>query len=116
MPPKKKSPGRPPYTTTDHDRQQVEQMAALGIRNEDIALVMGVHRNTISRHYKKELRRAATQANAVIAKTLFNMARTGKNTAATIFWLKCRANWREVDHDTERKNPTEIRIVGGLPD
>ncbi len=116
MPAAKKKAGRPAYSPSQYDRQQVEQMAALGIRKEDIAIVLGIHRNTLTRHYTDELARAGVQANAVIAKTLFNMARSGKNVAATIFWLKCQGKWRETDPKETADTVKEIKIVGGLPD
>ena len=41
------------------------------------------------------LDRAAAEANAQVAQSLYQQAISGKNTAATIFWLKTRAGWRE---------------------
>ena len=38
--------------------------------------------------------RAAAEANSQVAQTLFKKAIAGDTTAA-IFWLKCRAGWRE---------------------
>ena len=42
-----------------------------------------------------ELDRAATEANAQVAQSLYQQATSGKKTGATIFWLKVRAGWRE---------------------
>ncbi len=42
-------------------------------------------------------------ANASIGQTLFQQAKNG-NTAAAIFWLKTRANWKEtnaIEHSGE---------------
>jgi hypothetical protein len=37
----------------------------------------------------------STEANAQVAQSLYQQATSGKKTAATIFWLKTRAGWRE---------------------
>jgi len=51
------------------------------------------------------------------------MAISGKCPAATFFWLKCRARWREtLNVDQRRIGPdgtplgNEIIVIGGLPD
>ena len=87
--------GRPPYQPTDEARERVEQLAAAGIRDEDIALYLGITRPTLNKYYKGELKIGTIKANAVIANTLYKQAKEG-NTTAAIFWLKTRAGWRET--------------------
>ncbi len=87
--------GRPPYKPTEETRARVEQFAAAGIRNEDIALYLGITRPTLDKYYKEELRIGTIKANTVIAQTLYQQAKDG-NTTAAIFWLKTRAGWRET--------------------
>jgi len=87
--------GRPPYKPTDEARARVEQLAAAGIRDEDIALYLGITRPTLDKYYKEELKIGTIKANAVIANTLYQQAKEG-NTTAAIFWLKTRAGWRET--------------------
>src|ERR1019366_3291129 len=50
---------------------------------------------TLRRHFREELDRAAPEANARVAQSLYQQATAGKKTAAAIFWLKVRAGWRE---------------------
>jgi hypothetical protein len=76
-------------------RRQVETMAAYGIPETDISLVLGVDPKTLRKHYRQELDLAQTKANAQVAGFLFNSARNG-NVTAQIFWLKTRARWKEV--------------------
>lgn len=85
---------RKPYKPTDDQRKQVETMAAYGIPALDIATVLGIHRATLDRHYRAELDRATTMANAKVAGYLFENAKKG-NVTAQIFWLKTRARWKE---------------------
>lgn len=85
---------RKAYKPTDDQRKQVETMAAYGIPALDIANVLGIHRATLDRHYRAELDRATTMANAKVAGYLFENAKKG-NVTAQIFWLKTRARWKE---------------------
>jgi len=83
------------HIPTEETRARVEQFAAAGIRNEDIALYLGITRPTLDKYYKEELRIGTIKANTVIAQTLYQQAKDG-NTTAAIFWLKTRAGWRET--------------------
>jgi hypothetical protein len=94
---------RPRFVPTDENRKMVRTLAAYGTLQEDIALCLGLRSaKTLRRHFRDELDRAATEANARVAQSLFQQAISGKHTAAAIFWLKARARWRESAADTRR--------------
>lgn len=84
------------YQRTEEDRKLVEQMAACGIPQQSIAMVIGggIAEKTLRKHFRRELDTSSTIANAKVAGTLFNKAINGDTTSA-IFWLKTRAGWRE---------------------
>ena len=82
------------HKPTVETRTKVNTLASVGIPQEDIAKIIGITKNTLIKHYRKELDTAMTMANASIAQTLFKQAKDG-NTSAAIFWLKCRAGWSE---------------------
>ena len=87
---------RPRFVPTEEQRKMVRSMAAYGIRQEEIACCIGLRSaKTLRRHFRKELDRAAPEANARVAQSLYQQATAGKKTAAAIFWLKVRAGWRE---------------------
>jgi hypothetical protein len=86
-------------------RRQVEAMAAYGIPETDISMVVGIDPKTLRKHYRDELDFGQTKANAQVAGFLFNSARNG-NVTAQIFWLKTRAGWKET--------PSEHRHMGAL--
>lgn len=91
-------PGNPalaPFEPTDEQRRQVEAMSGYGVPQDDIAVVLGVAPNTLRKYFRTELDRGAARANARVGQRLFEMASSGQNTAATIFWMKARAGWRE---------------------
>ncbi len=98
--------GRPEFAPTDTQRAQVKAMAAYGVPQDDIAKVIGCSSPTLRKHFHAELETAAVEANAKVAQSLFRKAveGTGKESVtACIFWLKCRAGWRDVAVDTDRQ-------------
>lgn len=108
--------GRPPHEPTDQNRLQVKTLAAVGIRHEDIAAKLGISADTLTKYYRKELDDGRVDANAVVAKSLYEQAKTG-NTSAMIFWLKTRAGWKETmvnEHTGADGGPLSIKVVSGI--
>ena len=87
--------GRPPHEPTRDSRRLVEHHAATGTLHQQIAKLVGVSLNTLKKHYPEELELGLARVNAVVGGTLFAEAKRGNITAA-IFWMKCRAGWREI--------------------
>jgi hypothetical protein len=85
--------GRPAFHATDDDRTKVARMSRLGIPQAHVAIVFGISCKTLRKHFRKELTEAI-EANLKVAKTLFQMATSGKDIAATIFWAKTRCGFR----------------------
>lgn len=91
----------------DRSRVLVKSLAAVGMTYEDIAVKLDISSDTLVKYYKKELTLGRAEANAEIARTLFQQAKAG-NTTAMIFWLKSRARWKETNHH-------EISGIDGAP-
>jgi hypothetical protein len=90
--------GRPKYKPTEADRNTVRSMAATGFTHEQIATCLGtagIDPKTMREHFAVELDTAANKANAVVANRAYQMAVAGNPPAATFFWLKCRAGWKD---------------------
>jgi len=51
----------------------------------------------LAKHYRTELDHGKAIATSVVVETLFRMAASGRVPAATFFWLKTQAGWRETD-------------------
>jgi len=103
----KRKRGRPPYLVTKETQKQVYNLSIVGTRYEDIALVLGISDDTLTKYYKSELEKGRIEANAAVAGTLYEKAKQG-DTSSMIFWLKTRAQWSE-------KNTTELTGEGGSP-
>ena len=109
---------RRPHAPTDKTRTEVKALAGFGIREDEISVYIGIAPKTLRKYYREELDTGHINANAAVARSLYNQAVNGGNTAAAIFWLKSRANWREktdVNHmseDGSMSPPDVIEIVG----
>jgi DNA-binding NarL/FixJ family response regulator len=86
---------RPCFVPSAEQRRSVKAMAGLGLRHQDIALVLEISEKTLRKHFRSELTRGAIEANAKVLQTLYGMATSGENTAATIFYAKTRCGLRE---------------------
>jgi hypothetical protein len=100
-------------------REQVRHLAGVGVRQDDIAKIVGCAPKTLRKRCREDLDRGVAEANATVSGYLFAAAKAG-NVTAQIFWLKTRAHWRErpmpdhpaPDGDTEAPPP----VVLLLPD
>ena len=92
---------RPSFQSTDEQQRMVKSMAALGTRHEDIAAILEITPKTLRKHFRKELTRGAIEANAKVGQTLFAMATSGRNIAATIYWERTRGTRRGRDSETD---------------
>lgn len=93
--PEKNSPG---FRATPEQARQVSVMACLGLDPKDIALVMNIELNVLKLFYSKELKVTALMANAMVARTAFQLATNGRCPDMTKFWLKSQAGWKEQSH------------------
>ena len=100
-------------------REKVRHLAGIGVRQDDIARIVGCAPKTQRKRCRDDLDRGVAEANALVSSYLFNSAKDG-NVTAQIFWLKTRARWREraalddpaVGNDAEAGSP----VVLLLPD
>ena len=86
---------RPKLHPTAEQRRIVKSMAACGIPHDQIAKHLGIRSpKTLRKYYRSELDSAAPEANYKMASTLFEKGTKG-DTVAAMFWLRCRAGWKE---------------------
>lgn len=109
--------GRPPHLPDATTRNKVFMLSTVGTRHEDIATVLGISADTLTKYYNDELAKGRIEANASVAETLFKQAKEG-NTTAMIFWLKSRAKWKEsTQHEISGNpdgTPVEVKIITGI--
>ena len=94
-------------------RRQVEALAAYGIPEDDIAMVIDIDPDSLRRHYRQELATGHIKANSKVAENLFRKATGDGREAVTaaIFWLKTRARWKEtVVHEADVTHRYVVRL------
>ena len=99
--------GQKPHVPDDKDRLLVKSLSAVGMPYEDISRKLKITSDTLVKYYKDELELGRADANAEIARTLYQQAKNS-NVAAMMFWLKTRARWTE-------KHQHEISGIDGQP-
>jgi DNA-binding transcriptional ArsR family regulator len=100
---------RPPvHEPTPQTRAMVWMMSATGVKLEDIGRAMGVHKATVTRHYKDETSRGLLEANTKVSASLFKLTQTPgpQQAISCMFWLKTRAHWQE-------RSTVEVAGAGG---
>lgn len=103
-------------------RDMVRTAASIGIPQDKICQLvkhangMPISVKTLRANFREELDTGMTEANVKVAKALYDLAispEKGKQSvAAAIFWLKCRAGWRETTHDENEG----VKLVDPDPD
>jgi hypothetical protein len=111
-----------PHEPTDTTRAIVGALAACGVPHKEIATHLQIGLATLVRHYRRELDLGRIEANARVAERLYRLA-TQENpdrtsVIAMIFWLKCRAGWREVRrHEVvgpDDRGPAVVHVASGV--
>ncbi len=94
--------GQPPYEPSDENRAMVQGMVGLGIRRADLAALMAITQKTLRKHFRKELEVGDAMVVYTVGKSLYLAATTAHkghphgNVAAQMFFLRCRAGWKET--------------------
>src|SRR5207237_7845562 len=78
----------------DAMRERMRYLGGIGVRQDDIAKIIGCAPKTRRKRLRDELDRGVAEANATVCGYLSAAAKAG-NIPAIIFWLKTRAQWRE---------------------
>jgi hypothetical protein len=85
---------RKAFVVNEAVREKVRHLAGIGVRQDDIAKIIGCAPKTLRKRCREDLDCGVAEANALVSGYLFARAKAG-NVTAQIFWLKTRAHWRE---------------------
>ena len=87
---------KPAHVPTEEQRATVTELVAAGVPVAAIGRIIKLSERTLYRHYADELKAGREVANGRVALTAYRLALSGDCPAATFFWLKTRAGWRET--------------------
>src|SRR5437764_412551 len=100
------SMARPSFRVKEEDRKLVRSMAALGLRQDQIAETVGLRSpKTLRKHFRRQLDAGLAEATLMVARVAHKMATSGRNPGATMYWLKTRAGWSEKGKAPEPVEP-----------
>jgi hypothetical protein len=85
---------RKAFIVNEAIREKVRHLAGIGVRQDDIAKIIGCAPKTLRKRCRQDLDCGVAEANALVSGYLFANAKGG-NVTAQIFWLKTRAHWCE---------------------
>ncbi len=92
--------GRPHWTPSEENIRQVEDYAARGLTQQQIADCLGIHISTLCdkknvySEFGDAIKRGQSKGIANVADFLRDSAQSG-NVSAQIFYLKARAKWSD---------------------
>jgi len=93
----------------------VRTMAAMGGTQQEIARRIGIKsEKTLRKYFRYDIDQGASEANLTIAQALFKKAKAG-DILAIMFWLKCRANWRDRNSPATAVGSSPPFIVASEP-
>src|SRR5258708_7897103 len=101
---------RPRFLPSDEQRRLVRSLAAIGMTQQKIARLIGVSHKTLTKRCRDELERGSIEAEAEVAKSWFQMARSGKNLTAAVYFLKTKGWWAGQGAET-RQEPVADFVV-----
>jgi hypothetical protein len=105
---------RPSFKPTEEQQRIVKTMAMCATRHEHIALALDITPKTLRKHFRNELTLGLVEGHFKIRKTLFGMAISGRNTAATLCADRIWAAWcaRQTETESQPMLPPQIIIRG----
>lgn len=113
--------GKPKYQPTQAQRDNVRVMAACGMPQDLICRQLPnphsgepIDKKTLRLAFRDELDNGMETANAMVTRSLYMKAvGDGKNSVtAAIFWLKCRAGWKDPQaHEHSGPDGKPIAVV-----
>lgn len=81
----KKGRGRPEFAPTDEDREKVQVLRAQGMSKEAIAAALGIHYETLNKHFSVDLEVAVAKKTADVMMARYRAAVAGNVAAQNKF-------------------------------
>ena len=105
---------RPYHKPSDATRKVVASAVGMGLDQVTISHLLDVNPKTLRKFYRVELDTGAAKANLNVARSLYGRATSGKDTIASIFWLKARAGWVDTPKAAQDNVAQNITVTFAL--
>lgn len=96
---------------TDAQRFQIQCMAAIGLKNDQIAIIMNISLSTLQTQFQEDIYMGRAKGIEKVAGVLYDMAVDRDHPNETKFFLKTQAGWREatqIEFPDKDGNPQDI--------
>lgn len=100
-----KDPSTRKISFNDKEIKQFETMAGLGLPMDKMSAIMGCGKRVVERLMAENngdnplsdaIKKGRAIAEYNVAKVAYDIAVNERDRSMIMFWLKCRANWRDV--------------------
>jgi hypothetical protein len=104
---------RPRFKPTKDQRKLVHSLAAIGLRQEHIASVIGIRSpKTLRKHFGRDIAKGTAEAAATVAAVAYDMAVSGKFPGLTRFWLSTIGGGAAMLSDgIEQEDPGQDQVA-----
>lgn len=116
---------KPKPKLTEEQIKQVEEMAKVGLNLNQMSALLDISTSSFDRiiaqdaQVKGAIEKGRSKAIIEVGKSAYQQAVSGKVPAMTMFYLKCRAGWKETqahEHSGPNGKPIETRDLSALSD
>lgn len=110
-------PGPEPWAPTAEQAEQIRSLAARGVAEKEIAILIGVDRDTLKLRAQDHIDAGRSQGIATITGVLFREAQKGSFKHAALY-LQHVGKWttrQKVEHSGEGGGPISYTILTGVP-
>jgi hypothetical protein len=105
---------RPSFQPTAEQRKLVRSLAALGVPQQRICVLVGLRSpKTLRKHFRPELSNGFAEAYAAVARTAYEMAVSGRYPAMSMFWDKCQSSCLPEAEMQHEERPQRRKDRGG---
>jgi hypothetical protein len=104
---------RPSFRSTAEQRKLVRSLAALGVPQQRMCVLVGLRSpKTLRKHFRPELSNGFAEAYAAVARTAYEMAVSGRYPAMSMFWDKCQSSC-VPEAEVQEERPHRRKDGGG---
>ena len=84
------------FIPTKAEREEVARLISVGITQDQVAMVIGITKPTLEKHFRDELDTAMITAHGKIGKKIFALAMAGDK-ILLMFYAKTQMGWKETN-------------------
>ncbi len=105
-------PGPKPYEASSEDRERVEVLLGGGMSEEEIAVVFGMARNTLRKHFGRELMTGRAKRRSEMLMAMFQSGKAGNVSAQKAYMAAGQIHAAADELEREISKPARPAKIG----